>query len=105
MATLLQPKPTDCAAAVFRLYVAGEAPHSMQALRNLRALCKDRYGDNYQIEVVDVLLSPDRAWAEGVIATPMTLRVSPDPRVRVIGNLSNTWQVLTALGLGTDGHD
>jgi len=105
MATLSQLKKADFTAFLFRLYVAGEAPNSMLALRNLQALCQHHYADNFHIEVIDVLLSPERAWAEGVIATPMVLRVSPEPMVRMIGNLGNTSQVLSALGFGLDGHD
>ncbi len=105
MATVSHFKHADVAAFVFRLYVAGEAPNSMLALRNLHALCQAHYADNYHIDVVDVLLSPERAWADGVIVTPMVLRVAPQPALQIIGNLSNTGQVLTALGFGAEGHD
>ncbi|TAK60939.1 circadian clock KaiB family protein [Methylobacter sp.] len=83
----------------FRLYVAGEAPNSILAMHNLKTLCQRLYGDNYRIDVVDALLSPERAWAEGVMVTPMVKRVSPVPLIQIIGNLSNTDQVLSALGL------
>jgi len=89
---------------LFRLYIAGEAPNSILALHNLKALCLKLYRENYRIDVVDVLLSPERAWAEGVIVTPMVVRVSPEPLVKIIGNLNNTDQVLGALGLVIDDH-
>lgn len=100
-----QLKQGDVAAFLFRLYVAGEAPNSMLALRNLQALCQVHCADNYHIDVVDVLLSPERAWADGVIVTPMVLRITPQPPLQIMGNLSNTGQVLTALGFGVGGHD
>ena len=84
-------------ASMFRLYVAGEAPNSALALRNLKALCQNCFGDNYSIEVIDVLLSHERAWADGVIVTPTTVRLSPLPAVRIIGNLSETDYVLSLL--------
>ena len=93
---------TECSgktSALFRLYVAGESPNSILALRNLKALCQSHYGDNHQIDVVDVLLSPERAWAAGVIVTPMVERLSPEPVIQIIGNLNNTKQVLSSLGL------
>lgn len=90
---------------IFRVYIAGEAPNSVLALHNLKALCLKLYRDDYRIDVVDVLLSPERAWAEGVIVTPMVLRVSPEPVVKIIGNLNNTDQVLGALGLVINDHD
>jgi circadian clock protein KaiB len=93
------------ATCVFRLYVAGEAPNSTLALRNLKALCKNCYGEAYRIDVVDVLLSPERAWAEGVTVTPTAVRVSPEPAIRIIGNLSDASLVLHTLGFAIEGHE
>ena len=39
----------------FRLYVAGDAPNSTQAIANLRALCSEHLPERYEIEIVDVL--------------------------------------------------
>ena len=91
--------------AIFHLYVAGEAPNSMLALRNLTALCQSFYGDDYRIEVMDVLLSPESAWAAGVIVTPTLLRIAPLPIIQIMGNLSKIDQVLNALGLSGEYHD
>jgi len=90
---------------VFRLYVAGEAPNSQLALRNLKVLCQDHYRDDFHIDVVDVLLSPERAWTEGVIVTPTVVRLTPEPGIRIIGNLSNTDQVLSVLGFAMQAND
>jgi circadian clock protein KaiB len=89
----------------FRLYVAGEAPNSNLALRNLKALCRDCYGEDYRIDVVDILLSPERAWKEGVIVTPMAVRFSPLPALQIIGNLSDTKLILDILGFSGNNHD
>jgi circadian clock protein KaiB len=96
---------TSAATCIFRLYVAGEAPNSMLALRNLKAICRDCYGEDYRIDVVDVLLSPDRAWKEGVIVTPMVVRVSPLPELQIIGNLSDTKLMLEIFGFSSNDHD
>ena len=96
---------TSESASVFRLYVAGEAPNSILALRNLKALCRGHFGDDeYRIDVVDVLLSPERAWEEGVIVTPTVMRIRPKPGLQIIGNLSNTDQVLSVLGFSGQNH-
>lgn len=91
--------------AIFRLYIAGEAPNSVLAWRNLKALCRECYGESCRIDVVDVLLSPERAWSEGITATPMTVRVFPAPAVHIIGNLSNAVQARIALNLPETKHD
>jgi len=89
---------------LLRLYVAGEAPNSVQAMRNLKILCEQHCDGPFNIDIVDVLLSPERAWEEGVIVTPMTIRVSPEPSVHLVGNLSNSEQVIQVLGLVSTPH-
>lgn len=83
----------------FRLYVAGESPHSATARRNLRELCAQCLADDYEIECIDVLVDPARALRDGVFITPTVVRVAPQPSRPVIGNLSQRETVLNALGL------
>jgi len=87
---------------VFRLYLAGESINSMLALKNMTAFCEEFYPNNYRIERVDVLLSPDIAWAEGITATPLLVRLAPTPSVRLMGNLKDTEQLINALNGGND---
>jgi circadian clock protein KaiB len=84
---------------VMRLYVAGSAPNSVKAIANLEAICQRYLKDAYRLEVVDVCEHPQRALAEGVLVTPSLAKLSPTPTTKVIGNLSNTGNVLAALGL------
>ena len=82
----------------FRLYVAGQSANSVRALANLRALCETYFPDAYRIELVDVLKEPARALGSGVIVTPTLLKLEPPPVVRILGDLSETSAVLSALG-------
>jgi hypothetical protein len=45
----------------FRLYVAGDGPHSVQAIANLNALCREYLTERHEIEIADVLHEPQRA--------------------------------------------
>lgn len=83
----------------FRLYVAGDAQNSVQALANLNALCRDHLAGQYTIEVVDVLREPKRALANSVFMTPTLVRFEPGPVRRIVGTLSETRTVLQVLGL------
>jgi circadian clock protein KaiB len=83
----------------FRLYVAGYAPNSMQAVANLNALCREHLADRHEIEVVDVLINPQRALAHKVLLTPMLVRLAPKPVVKIIGNLSQLQPLLQMLEL------
>jgi circadian clock protein KaiB len=80
-----------------RLYVAGNAPNSMRAIANARAICEEHFASGHELEIVDLLEHPQRALADGIIVTPTLLKVMPLPVQRVIGNLSDTRQVLQTL--------
>ncbi len=82
-----------------RLYVTGNGPNSTQAVSNLRAICQAHLPERHEVEVVDVLLEPKRALADGVVLTPMLIKVSPAPVRMIIGNLSQQKAALIALGL------
>ena len=83
---------------LLRLYVAGNAPNSLRAIANVRAICDEHFVSGHQIEIVDMLEYPLRALADGIIVTPTLIRLWPLPVKRVIGNLSDTTQVLLTLG-------
>lgn len=85
----------------FRLYVAGGAPNSAQAVANLSALCRAHIPDRHEIEIVDVFREPKRALADRIFMTPTLVRLAPAPVIRIVGNLSNADAVLQALGLET----
>lgn len=84
----------------FRLYVAGDAPNSLQAMANLTQLCETYLPDRHSIEIVDVLLDPKRALTESILLTPTLVSESPYPGHRIVGTLSNTEPILQILGLG-----
>jgi circadian clock protein KaiB len=83
----------------FRLYVAGDAANSVQAIANLTALCRAHLPGAHQIEVVDVLWEPRRAAADRVYLTPTLIKLTPGPMQRFVGTLSPTLRLLNALEL------
>lgn len=83
----------------FRLFVAGEAPNSLQAIANLDAICRGHLANRHEVEIVDVLRQPGRALENNVLMTPTLVMLAPGPVRRIVGTLSNTQPVLTCLGL------
>ena len=81
-----------------RLYIAGNAPNSLRAITNLKAICDEHFASACALEIVDLLVHPQRALADGIIVTPTLVKLSPLPVQRVIGTLSDTNQVCQALG-------
>jgi circadian clock protein KaiB len=86
-------------ALVMRLFIAGQAPNSVQAIGNLRAICRQCLDPNHRLEIIDILEDPLRALADGVFITPTLIKVSPKPATKVVGNLSEKSAVLHALGV------
>jgi circadian clock protein KaiB len=72
----------------FRLFVAGDGPNSMQAVANLYAVCREHLPERHEIEVIDVFREPKRALDEGILLTPVLVRIMPDPTRKIVGNLS-----------------
>lgn len=84
---------------VLRLYVAGDAPNSVEAMANLKEICNGCLPpEQYQLEIIDVLEEPLRALDDGVLVTPTLIKVSP-PSVSIVGTLDDHDQVRRALGL------
>ena len=80
-----------------RLYIAGNAPNSVCAVANARAICDEHFPSGHELEIVDLLEHPARAVKDGIIVTPTLLKLLPLPVQRVIGNLSDRDHVLLAL--------
>jgi circadian clock protein KaiB len=83
----------------FRLYVAGQTPRSLAAIANLKKLCKEHLAGQYSIELVDLLENPRLARQDQVLAIPMLVRAFPEPRRKIVGDLSDQKQVLMELEL------
>lgn len=82
-----------------RLYVAGQTPRSVIALRNLERICETHLKGEYRIEVVDVLENPQLASGDQILALPTLVRKLPEPIKKIIGDLSQEARVLIGLDL------
>jgi circadian clock protein KaiB len=87
---------------VFLLFVAGNESNSTQARGNLARLCEEHIKERHKIETVDVLKDAATAHKNNVLVTPTLILLKPLPKVTVLGNLSDTRQVLAALRLNGD---
>ena len=82
-----------------RLYVAGQTPKSVTAFGNPKRVCEEHLAGKYAIEVVDLLVSPQLARGDQIVAIQTLVRKLPEPIRRIIGDLSNTERVLAGLEL------
>jgi len=79
-----------------RLFVVGQGSTSTEAINNLEKIKSDGFADA-RIEVIDATKEPELALKYMVLATPMLIRESPEPKVTIIGSLSDTEKVVAAL--------
>lgn len=82
-----------------RLYVNGQSRAGERALANLKQICDAHLAGRYVLEVVDLVAAPEQAEADAVLATPTLILLAPEPRRRVVGDLSDQRLVLQGLGL------
>ncbi len=86
---------------VLRLYVVRGTQLSDRAIGTLQRLESEYLNDDATVEIVDVREDPEAAEQAGVLATPLLVRVAPEPTRRIVGDLSDTERVRWSLGLGT----
>ena len=82
-----------------RLYVAGNTPKSVAALQNLKKYCEEHLEGQYKIEVIDLLVHPQLAEGDQILAIPTLVRKVPVPIRKIIGDLSNEEKVLVGLNI------
>ena len=82
-----------------RLYVAGKTAKSQAAFDNLKTLCEEHLAGRYRIEVIDLLVNPQLAHGDQILAIPTLVRKLPEPIKKIIGDLSNTERALVGLDL------
>ena len=82
-----------------RLYVAGQTPKSLIALRNLKKICDEYLQGRYRLHVIDLLKSPQLAQNDQILAIPTLVRNLPQPIRKIIGDLSDTQRVLVGLNV------
>ncbi|MGE5443612.1 MAG: circadian clock KaiB family protein [Ignavibacteriales bacterium] len=80
-----------------RLYVAGQTSKSLVAFANLKRICEEHLAGRYRIEVIDLLVNPQLARGDQILAVPTLVRKLPEPLKKIIGDLSNTERVLVGL--------
>jgi circadian clock protein KaiB len=82
-----------------RLYVAGQTPKSLIALKNLKKICEEYLHGRYRLHVIDLVKTPQLAHDDQILAIPTLVRNLPEPMRKIIGDLSDTQRVLFGLNI------
>ena len=84
---------------VLKLYVAGNTPNSVRALKTLNQILEQEFQGVYALKVIDVLKNPQLAAEDKILATPTLAKILPPPVRKIIGDLSDRERVLIGLDL------
>jgi circadian clock protein KaiB len=79
------------------LFVTGATSRSLRAVANVREFCGRELHDSYDLEVVDLYKSPDRAQSANVVVAPTLIRHDPKPVKLLIGDMSDTRRLQLAI--------
>ena len=71
-----------------QLFIAGAAPNSVSALRNLRTVLS-AHAVEAELEIIDVIKQLELGFRANVLVTPTMIRLAPPIERRIIGNLKN----------------
>src|ERR1700712_3532878 len=81
------------------LYIAGQTPKSIKALSNIKKYAEEYLAGKYSIEIIDLLVNPQLAEGDQILAVPTLVRKFPEPIRKIIGDLSNEERVLVGLNI------
>ena len=84
---------------ILTLYVAGNTPSSIRALRTLNPILEKEFQWVYPLKVIDVLQNSQLADEDKILATPTLAKILPPPVRKIIGDLSDRERVLIGLDL------
>ena len=95
-----KPAPAPKQSFVLRLYISGDATNSRIARENLEHF-RARYPEyEFEIQVVDLFVTPEIALKEGIFISPALQILEPPARGVIYGNLSQEKVLAQALNLG-----
>ncbi|MGH7886201.1 MAG: circadian clock KaiB family protein, partial [Thermodesulfobacteriota bacterium] len=73
----------------FRIYISMLNDETLTNIDMLKISLDSRFEENYELEIIDVLNSPNLIKTEdSIFATPTIIRVSPLPVKKVVGDIS-----------------
>lgn len=83
----------------FKLFISGMSVKSGHAVENIKAIGDHYLKGNYELEIIDLTTSKEKASEYQIIAIPTLIKYSPDPVRIMVGDLSNTDKVLKILNV------
>ena len=84
---------------ILKLYICGMTLRSRLAVENIQRICKNNLPDRCDLEIIDIFKHPVQAKEANIVAAPTLIKKYPLPVHRLIGDMSMTEKVLSALDI------
>ncbi len=69
------------------------------AIENIKRICDKHLPQKYELEIIDIARDQKLAIEHQIIGIPTLMKIHPEPRRIILGDLSDTQKVLTILDL------
>jgi circadian clock protein KaiB len=84
------------------LFVTGATRRSLVAISAIRSFCEEELPGDYELEVVDLYRTPERAKGAQIIASPTLIRSRPSAKRLLIGDMSDRGRLRAAIKLDSN---
>ncbi len=84
---------------ILKLYVIGSSVTSELAIKNIKEIIAQESETVFELQVIDVLIFPQLAEDDKILAVPTLIRKLPEPLRKIIGDLSEKEKVLLGLDM------
>lgn len=85
---------------VFKLFISGMSVKSVRALENLQQIITEHLpGQEHELEIIDIGKNQTKAKEFEIFAIPTLIKLGPQPKRIILGDLSETEKVLKLLDL------
>lgn len=81
------------------LFISGMSVKSSHAIENIKAICDKYSQEQVSLEIIDISKEKEKAAEYGIFAIPTLIKLEPEPKRMIIGDLSDTARVLKSLDI------
>ena len=81
------------------LFVSGMSVKSIHAINNLKKICDEHLGKDFDLQITDITKEPEMAVKFQIFAIPTLIKKGHTASRMIVGDLSDTEKVLSILNL------
>jgi circadian clock protein KaiB len=81
------------------LYVLSNSAQSIRAIKTVNSICQNELKGQCKLQIIDIQEMPEAAEKYAIIAAPTLIKFLPLPLRRILGDFTNSKELLLALQL------